>query len=207
MTTLELDRVQAVVLDIGNVVIAIDFAEAMNLWAERSGVSADVLAARFSMDDNYRAHERGEITAPQFYRELCRRLDVELSWSDFVDGWLALLLDPMPGIIDLLEAVARRWPVAYFTNTNELHRLAFGKTYHDVMTPFSAGFASSQLGARKPEPEAFALVAAGLGVEPSSIAFFDDTESNVDSARAAQWQAIVATSPAAVASSLGLDLG
>lgn len=49
---------------------------------------------------------------------------------------------------------------------------------------------SHEVGVAKPDPEAYALTARRLGVEPHEVLFLDDVEANVDAARAAGWHAV-----------------
>ena len=54
---------------------------------------------------------------------------------------------------------------------------------------------SCDIGARKPEAEAFRRVAAIAGLPPERLAFFDDLEENVAGARRAGLQAQRVTRP------------
>jgi putative hydrolase of the HAD superfamily len=56
-------------------------------------------------------------------------------------------------------------------------------------------FISSDIGLRKPDPEAFEFVAAQLGVPLSRILFLDDTLRNVEGARHVGMQAEQIRSP------------
>ena len=51
----------ALLFDLGGVVIQIDFARAIQAWADAARVPASQVHARFSLDAGYEAHERGEI--------------------------------------------------------------------------------------------------------------------------------------------------
>jgi putative hydrolase of the HAD superfamily len=61
---------------------------------------------------------------------------------------------------------------------------------------------SSDLGLRKPDPEAFSVVAQRTGFQVSELLFFDDTPENVDGARTAGIQAVLVESSADVRQAL-----
>jgi len=61
---------------------------------------------------------------------------------------------------------------------------------------------SSDVGARKPDPEIFAVLVDRLGVAPADVLLVDDFEENVDGARAAGLQAIHFIDPPSCQSAL-----
>ena len=63
-------------------------------------------------------------------------------------------------------------------------------------------FVSSDLGLRKPEPEAFLAVARRIGLPLQAILFFDDTLENVHGARAVGMRAVHVRSSADIANAL-----
>jgi putative hydrolase of the HAD superfamily len=60
-TTLETGAADALLFDLGRVVIDIDFDRTVARWAAHAGCDPADLAARFSRDDAYQRHERGEL--------------------------------------------------------------------------------------------------------------------------------------------------
>jgi putative hydrolase of the HAD superfamily len=62
--------------------------------------------------------------------------------------------------------------------------------YAETLQNFRRVFVSSDMGIRKPEPEAFAMIAAAIGVPLPRILFFDDTAENVQGAMAVGMQAV-----------------
>jgi glucose-1-phosphatase len=51
--------VDALLFDLGGVVIEIDFGRTVTSWAAAGGVPVDTLRARFAFDHVYERHERG----------------------------------------------------------------------------------------------------------------------------------------------------
>lgn len=182
-------RPAVVVFDLGGVVIDVDFARVLARWARLTGAEPARLRERFSHDDGFRRHERGELDDDGFRRHLERTLGIALSPAQFAEGWNAIFGGLQPGIVDVLDALKPRVRLACFTNTNTLHEVRWRELYGDAMERFERVFCSHRIGRRKPEPEAYVHVARELGVEPGRILFFDDGQAQVDGARAAGWEA------------------
>jgi putative hydrolase of the HAD superfamily len=77
-----------------------------------------------------------------------------------------------------------------FTNSNPTHQQVWSHRFAQVLSVFRTVFVSSELGKRKPEPEAFRAVAEAIGVQLPRLVFFDDTLENVEEARALGMQAV-----------------
>jgi len=54
----------------GGIVIEIDFDQAYKVWSEFSELTVGEIRQRFSMDDAYEKHERGEIASFEYYSHL-----------------------------------------------------------------------------------------------------------------------------------------
>lgn len=176
-------RFQALLFDLGNVLVEVDWNRAFALWSRASGVPAHALARRFKRAEAYEAHECGTLSDAAFFATLREDLQVGLDDDVLREGWNAILGDPYPGV----HALLRRLPVpAYaFSNTNVAHATHWRPKYRTVLAPVREVFLSCELGARKPAREAFEKVVERIGTPARSIAFFDDLGENVVGARAA----------------------
>lgn len=194
--------VEALLFDLGGVVIDIDFGRALASWATAAGAPVEVIRARFSFDEAYERHERGEITASEYFTALQASLGIDVPDTVLVQGWNAIYVGEVPGIRTLLRKAGARWPLYAFTNSNPTHQ-AFSSVRHaGVLRSFRRVFVSSEMGLRKPERAAFEAIASAIEVPLSRILFFDDTRANVDGARALGMPAVLVRSPADVAEAL-----
>ena len=194
--------VEALLLDVGGVVIDIDFGRAFASWAAVAGVPAEIIRARFAFDEAYERHERGEIAAAEYFSALRASLGIDVADPALAAGWNAIYLDEVPGIRTLLRDAAARWPLYAFTNSNPTHQAFSSVRFADVLGIFRKVFVSSEMGRRKPERAAFETIAAEIGVPLHRILFFDDTPANVEGARAIGIPAVLVRSPADVAQAL-----
>jgi putative hydrolase of the HAD superfamily len=171
-------------------------------WAGCCGADPTVLRARFSFDAPYERHERGEITARDYFEALRGSLGIDLSNDDFRAGWERVFVGPVRPTVDLLARIDPRMPLYLFSNTNAAHHAAWAHDYAEALRPFRQVFVSHEMGLRKPDRAAFHHVAREIGVAPERILFFDDTEANVEGARRAGLQAVHVRSPEDVARAL-----
>jgi len=199
-------NVDALLFDLGGVLIEIDFDRAFESWAEAARIPPSLIASRFSFDSSYEAHERGEIDTNEYFAHLRELLGLPLSTDDLLAGWNAIFVRPSAGIDSLLQRLAGSFPLYLFSNTNPAHRAFWQSRYARLLAPFSGIFCSCDLGARKPAEEAFLEVCRRIGIAASRIAFFDDQAENVLGARQAGLHAFQAASAAALRRALVHDL-
>ena len=176
--------VDALLFDLGGVVIDIDFGRVLARWAQDAGGELERLRAQFSFDPPYERHERGEIDAREYFASLRSSLGIDLTDAQFVAGWNSLYVGEVPGMAALLRKLADRVPLYAFTNSNPTHKAVTNVLFADILRPFRRVFVSSDMGKRKPEAEAFAEIAKTIGVPLDRILFFDDSAGNVEAARA-----------------------
>jgi putative hydrolase of the HAD superfamily len=189
----------ALLFDLGRVVLDIDFGKALTCWAGHAGCAPANLAARFIPEESYRQHEVGKIDDAAYFQSLRAALGIDISDSQFLQGWNAIFAGEMPGIAPLLERAAKRMPLYAFSNTNRPHVEYFSKAYADVLGHFRELFLSSTIGLRKPDAQAYDHVVKAIGVPAERIVFFDDLADNIAGARAYGLTAVHVTSPDDVA--------
>jgi putative hydrolase of the HAD superfamily len=192
----------ALLFDLGRVVLDIDFDKAIECWAGYAGSKPADIVARFIRGEAYQHHEIGKIDDAAYFASLRALLGVELSDAQFLEGWNAIFAGEMPGIAPLLARAARRVPLYAFSNTNGAHVAHFSQVYAPVLGHFREMFLSSTIGLRKPDAAAYDHVVKAIGVPASRIVFFDDLAENIEGARARGLTAVHVTSPHAVADAL-----
>jgi glucose-1-phosphatase len=192
----------ALLFDLGRVVLDVDFSRTLACWAGHAGCEPAHLIERFSPDDAFMRHERGELSDAEFFASLRASLDIDVTDAQFLEGWNAIFAGEMPGIAQLLANAAKRMPLYAFSNTNPAHIAHFSKAYADVLGYFREVFLSSSIGLRKPDAEAYDHVVKAIGVPASRILFFDDSAANIEGARAYGLTAVQVTSTDDVARAL-----
>jgi putative hydrolase of the HAD superfamily len=182
-------RPDAIVFDIGQVLLRLDFSRllaAMHLAPATPGPAVDALN-RWEL---YDAYERGALPESEFRAKLSARLGCDLSPEAFRDLWNSVIVGEVLGIAALVETLAAEVPLYALTNSNETHVRHCLERY-PFFSRFRRVFSSHQLRGRKPEPEVFAAVAKQAGVAPQKLLFVDDREENVAGALRAGYRAEV----------------
>ena len=202
MPSLSPGSADALLFDLGRVVLDIDFSKAIACWAGHAGCTPETIVARFVRDEAYRHHEVGKISDAAYFDSLRRSLGIGISDAQFLEGWNAIFAGEMPDIAELLPRAARHMPLYAFSNTNRPHVAYFSKAYADLLGHFREMYLSSSIGLRKPDAEAFDHVVSAMGVPASRIVFFDDLAENIEGARAAGLTAVHVRSTADIADAL-----
>jgi glucose-1-phosphatase len=202
MTSLSSGSADALLFDIGRVVLAIDFSKVVTCWAGHAGCKPEAIVARYVQDEAYRLHEVGKISDEAYFDSLRRSLGIAISDAQFLEGWNAIFAGEMPDIAKLLPRAAKHMPLYAFSNTNRPHVEYFSKEYADLLGHFRELYLSSSIGLRKPDAEAFDHVVQAIGVPAERIVFFDDLAENVEGARARGLTAVHVTSPRDVGNAL-----
>ena len=193
---------EAVIFDLGGVVFGISLDPIIKSWSESSGVPVQEMAEKFRADSHYERFETSEISPSEYRAHVCDVLGMQISPEDFDRGWNSIYLDVLPGIEPLLAELRQRLRLVVLTNTNQIHAPVWRERYADILTYFERIFASHEIGARKPELEAFKIVLDYLGIEPDRTIFFDDNPENVRGATAVGINASVATTSLEIIESL-----
>jgi FMN phosphatase YigB (HAD superfamily) len=173
----------ALLFDLGRVVLDIDFGKAIACWSGHAGCAPDDIVKRFVRAEAYRDHEVGKISDADYFESLRAALGIGISDAQFLEGWNAIFAGEMPGIAPLLARAAKRLPLYVFSNTNNAHVEYFTEAYAGLLGHFREIFLSSTIGLRKPDPAAYDHVVRAIGVPASRILFFDDLASSLRGAK------------------------
>lgn len=177
-----MSRISAILFDLGNVIVEVDFRRTFRHWADSAGVDESVFYERWSEDEAYRAHETGELQFAEYVAALTETLGVSMSQDAWQAGWNEVFVGPYPGVQDKLAELTGCLPLFAFTNTNPTHEAAWRARYAHALGHFEEIYVSSTIGLRKPDREAFEWVAEAMQLPPEQILFLDDNPDNVSGA-------------------------
>ena len=175
-------------VDLGNVLVKIDYTALAAAARSLMGVAPDQLRAAFSADQLGYRYESGLIGSADFHTELCRRTGCDVPWDQFVSAWNSIFL-PEPILDDgLLAHLAAKLDLWVISNTNPLH-FEYIRKHYDFFRHFKGFVLSYEAGALKPDPAIFARAIEKTGVEAGRTLFVDDQSANVEAGRALGFQA------------------
>ena len=197
-----MDAPQAVLCDLGGVVIRIDPARIRSRWAARSLLPASEVHAAYP-DAAYEAFERDELSVGEYLGHVRERLQLQGDDDELAADFNDLYLGADAAVVDLLWRLRRRGVrLVALTNTNRLHHRAWSRRFGAELEVFEAIHCSHDLCARKPERAAFERVLDAEGLTPSATVFVDDLPAHVEAATALGLQGIVFTGAADLARDL-----
>ncbi|MEW2167343.1 HAD family phosphatase [Streptomyces sp. NPDC007084] len=179
---------RCVVLDIGGVLELTPPTGWLDRWDERLGLPAGSLDRR--LDDVWQAGGVGTISETQVRTEVGTRLglDVMEVESFMADLWDEYLGTANTELIEYVRGLRTRCRLGILSNSFvgarelETARYRFDELVEEIVY-------SHEIGVGKPEPRAFEITCARLGVRAADCLFVDDHDVNVDAARAAGMQA------------------
>jgi HAD superfamily hydrolase (TIGR01509 family) len=192
----------ALLFDLGRVVLDIDFTRAIACWAGHARCDPRLIEERFRQDVGYERHEVGAIDSREYFAGLQAACEIDISHDQFLEGWNAIFVGEVPGMAELLARAARQLPLYAFTNTNPDHELVWSQRFAPILANFTEIFVSSTIRLRKPDAAAYDHVVRAIGVPAARIVFFDDVMENIEGARARGLQAVHVRSSADVADAL-----
>jgi 2-haloacid dehalogenase len=178
--------VQAVIYDIGNVLIA---------WNPERYYDARIgRAARVRMFAEADPHAMNElIDAGGLFRETIYdwaarhpAWEVELRW--WYDHWIDMAAPRIEGSITLLRRLrAKGVPVFALTNFG-IHSFEYALTQYDILHDFDHAYVSGRMGVTKPSARIYEMVEAHCGIAPGELLFTDDRVDNIEAAAARGWK-------------------
>jgi putative hydrolase of the HAD superfamily len=189
------NTIEALLFDLGGVVIEVDFDRVFRRWAEQSRLSFQEIRSRFAMDAMYARHERGELAAHEYFGYLRGVLQLGGNEAEIIEGWNEIYIGEITETLNDIVAISKQLPCYALTNTNPTHQAVWERLFPRVIATFKQVFVSSEMGLRKPERAAYTAVAERISVHPPRILFFDDAPENVAGAIAAGMQGVIVRSP------------
>jgi putative hydrolase of the HAD superfamily len=202
MTPLTPGSADALLFDLGRVVLDVDFKRAMACWAGHGKCELADIAARFAADDMVRQYEAGKIDDAAYFAHLRGMLGIDITHEQWLEGWNAIFIGEMPGIAALLERAAKKLPLYALSNTNPPHIAHFTAAYAGVLGHFREIYLSSTIGLLKPDAAAYDHAVRAIGAPASRVVFFDDLADNIAGARAYGLTAVHVKSSEDVANAL-----
>jgi len=174
-------QIRAIFFDLGNVLVSLDTGKFVRKMMSLSGLGAEQLRAGFAGDLVPR-YECGLLDTSEFLEQLCRRLGVQITESDFAAVWTGLFHDELLIPEDLIRKLARDYQLWAISNTNKMH-FEFIRSHYRFLDCFRGWILSYEVGAAKPDPAIFLRGLERAGIGALEGLFIDDQMANVESAR------------------------
>lgn len=193
--------VQAALFDLGNVLVDWNprylYAKMFADQAEMERFLSEVCTMAW-----HGAHDRGVAMAENRIALTAAHPHYAEAIKAWDTRWAEMFAGPIPGAAALVERLhAGGTPLYALTNlpaekkSHIIETFSFMRLFRDVVV-------SGEEGVMKPDPRIYEITARRIGAPPSSVVFFDDRQDNVDAARAFGFDAVLYTTPEAMADAL-----
>lgn len=189
------DTPQALLFDLGGVVVDIDFERAFAHWAPHSARDPAAMRQWLQFDEPYERHETGHLDSDAYFRHLRTQLALGCDEATLRAGWNTILVGGIAETLRMIDQVRGRVPCYAISNTNPVHLAHMHDAFPGMLEHFDHVFASHDIGHRKPHPESFGHVLRAIGVAAPQALFFDDLAVNVEAARACGLRAVLVRGP------------
>src|SRR3954453_20381123 len=126
----------ALLFDLGGVVIDIDFERVFARWTQHAGCDVCQVRERFSPDAHYLRPEIGTLSDEAYFASLDSSLGIKITDAQFLDGWNDIFVGEVPGIAPLLARARERFRLYCVSNTNRSHELVWSALFAGVMQQF-----------------------------------------------------------------------
>lgn len=170
--------VDAIVFDIGNVLLSFDFERTFRRVAPACRVAPEQVVSRLSVLKG--PLESGQMSRDVFLRKAAEELEYHGDPAELRAAWQEIF-EPIEQTHALVRRLHKRVPLFLLSNTNDLHTEYFLPRY-PVFECFSDAVFSHEVGAMKPDPAIYRAALDRFRVEPSKMLFIDDLPENVAAA-------------------------
>jgi len=180
--------IDAVVFDLGNVLLRFDDSIARNRMAVRTGKTAEEIETYFRGTPHATHLALGKITGQRFYRTVSKDLGFDGDYEEFAAIW-SEIFTPIEPMLELAVGLSTRLPRVILSNTNAIHMRYILERF-PVLQDFDAQILSHEVGLLKPDRAIYELTLRQCGLEAGRTLFIDDLRANVEAALAVGMQAI-----------------
>src|SRR5262252_122055 len=177
-------KMQAIIFDIGRVLVRVDVSRAMQGLAQGIALSPQELWTAIEKDPRWPDWQEGRVSARDWHLHITKRLGSTLTFDEFSEAWNRAL-DPRP-IQDnsLFESLRKDFRLGLLSNTDPLHVAHLEVTFDFFrFFPKSARTYSCTVGSSKPSPLIFRDALKALRSKAEESVFVDDVQAYVDGAR------------------------
>ncbi len=195
-----MNKIEAVVFDIGNVLIAWQperYFDRKIGGAQRREMMEEVpfFDMMNSIDEGAPFADTIEATAQAYP-----------AWAAPIrlvrDDWTGLAQPALDHSVRLLRALRKASVPCFVLSNFGAENFPTSEAQFPFLREFDRRYISGEMKLRKPDPAIYAAVEADCGIAPCALLFADDRQENIDAAAARGWQAHLFDSPAGWAARL-----
>jgi 2-haloacid dehalogenase len=178
-------KVQAVIFDIGNVLIE---------WQPERFYDAEIGSERrrqmFDQVDLHKMNDRVD-QGQNFQKTVYEMADRIPEWSAEIkmwhDRWGELAGPKIDHTVRLLRRLRNKGIKTYALSNFGIESFAYAETLYPFLTEFDRRYISGHMGVTKPAALIYEMVELDCGLLPETLLFADDRGENIDAAKVRGW--------------------
>ncbi len=174
---------KTIILDLGNVIVPLNFPAAYDAMSSRCGVPAAELQKRFATTGLFHAFESGSIEPEEFFRQSMELIGGEMTFAEFSEIWCLIFLPQTFIPESMLLSLRERYRLVLLSNTNAIH-IPFLRAQYPLLRHFHAQVLSHEVRQMKPGAAMYLTALSHADGTPEECFFTDDIAAYVEGARA-----------------------
>ncbi len=181
-------QIKNIIFDLGGVIINLDIPKTISEFNKLSNQPFESIYNQLQQTPVFDLFDKGQITEKDFFVELKKALQNDVTDEELLFAWNAMLLDFPKHRLELLSKLKPNYRLFLLSNTNESHVLEFEKTLfvshgHQNLEPFfEKVYYSCRMNQRKPNAEIFESVLNENNLIAEETLFIDDSPQHVEGA-------------------------
>lgn len=180
--------VQAIIFDIGNVLIDIDYDIMVSEFRKIAKYDFREIINYTHQESFFDLFEKGKISVADFRKTLKLYLNEGVTDDQIDRAWNSILIHYPTQKFDRLRQLKEKFNVYALSNINQIHadeidrymKETFGVP--DMRHYFDQAYYSHEMGFRKPEKEIYQAVLDQAHLDPAQTLFIDDKAENTEMA-------------------------
>ncbi|MBI5873856.1 MAG: HAD family phosphatase [Candidatus Omnitrophica bacterium] len=176
-------KFKLILCDLGNVLINFDHRIAVRRILPFTNKRSEEIYSLFFDSPVTKDYEEGRLSSRDFYRRISKILSLKnLTFKKFSSIWNEIFFDNY-GMLELLEALKKKYSLHLVSNINELHYRYIAKNFPRHISVFDRVFLSFEVGARKPAREIYRRAVEHAGFSFEDVLYTDDRADLIDEAK------------------------
>jgi putative hydrolase of the HAD superfamily len=183
-----MNGVDAIIFDLGNVLLAYDESRAADRLAARTGKTRQEIDAYALSTPHVTELSIGKLSKMRFFHTVAKDLAFDGTYDEFALLW-SDIFTPIEPMIAIAESLKTRVPRLVLSNTNAIH-IDYVLEHYPFLRDFDAHVFSHEVGLLKPDAAIFEHALHKYGLTAGRTVFVDDMATNAEAARRVGLQAV-----------------
>jgi FMN phosphatase YigB (HAD superfamily) len=180
--TVDKPRIEAIIFDIGRVIINLDPSRAIAAIGAASALAPDKLWRAVQEDPLWPGWQEGRVTPREWYENLIARFHTPISFDEFCNAWNSVLVPKLILPEQLFKQLSKNCRLVLLSNTDPIH-VEYMESHFKFMRCFPERIYSCDVGASKPSLKIFRAAIRASDAPAKHALYIDDIREYVFAAR------------------------